>query len=369
MTGIDRYIVRQLTVALIAVTGGLALLIWLTQSLRFVELVVNRGLSFAVFLQLTSMMIPSFVVVILPITTFVVVLFVYQRLASDRELVVMRAAGVSPGRLSRPALTLATIAALCGWLLHAYVVPWSYGQFREFQFEIRNRMAAVLLQDGVFTPVSDDVTVYVRERRADGTLRGLVIHDARDQANPATILAEAGTITSGPTGPRVTLFNGSRQQLDRRSGRLNVLQFSENTLDLAQSRQMEENRARDSRERSVRELLNPDPNEAINPRDIPKFRVEAHQRLSGPLTGISFTLVALAATLTGTFRRHGGLLRPLIGIGLLVGLLALGLAIGNLAARVPMMIPLIWVHALAPGMIAALMLFGPRAALPAWARA
>ncbi len=45
ITRIDRYLFRQLLIALIAVTGGLVALIWLTQSLRFVELVVNRGLS------------------------------------------------------------------------------------------------------------------------------------------------------------------------------------------------------------------------------------------------------------------------------------------------------------------------------------
>lgn len=369
MTGIDRYIARQLAIALIAVTGGLALLIWLTQSLRFVELVVNRGLSFAVFVQLTSLMIPSFVAVILPITTFVVVLFVYQRLAGDRELVVMRAAGLSAGALARPALGAAAVAAVCGWLLHIYIVPWSYGQFREYQFEIRNQMAAVLLQDGVFTQVSDDVTVYVRARNSDGTLRGLVIHDARDRTNPATILAEGGVITPGLSGPRVTLYNGSRQQLDRATGRLNMLQFAENTLDLSQSKRLEENRTRDSRERSIAELLNPDPNEPINPRDIPKFRVEAHQRMSGPITGISFALVALAATLTGAFRRHGGLVRPLVGVGLLVGLLAAGLAVGNLAARIPALLPLVWLHALLPGLAAGFLLFGPYTMQPAWARA
>ena len=68
-----------------AVTGGLVALIWLTQSLRFVELVVNRGLSLGVFFHLTGLLIPNFVAVILPITTFVVVQFVYQRLAGDRE--------------------------------------------------------------------------------------------------------------------------------------------------------------------------------------------------------------------------------------------------------------------------------------------
>ena len=75
MTRLDRYVFRQLAVALIAVTVGLAALIWLTQSLRFIELVLDRGLSFAVFLELTGLLLPSFFAVILPITTFVVTLF------------------------------------------------------------------------------------------------------------------------------------------------------------------------------------------------------------------------------------------------------------------------------------------------------
>src|SRR4029079_18615281 len=95
ITRLDRYIFRQLALALIAVTGGLTALIWLIQSLRFVELVVNHGLSLGVFVELTALLIPSFVPVILPIPTFVVVQFVYHRLSGDREITVMRAAGLS----------------------------------------------------------------------------------------------------------------------------------------------------------------------------------------------------------------------------------------------------------------------------------
>ncbi len=98
---LDRYVFRQLLIALLAATSALVALIWLTQSLRFVELVVNRGLSLWVFLQLTGLLIPNFVAVILPITTFVVVQFVYGRLSGDRELTVMRAAGMSPIALAR----------------------------------------------------------------------------------------------------------------------------------------------------------------------------------------------------------------------------------------------------------------------------
>ena len=357
----DRYILRQLTGALVAVTAGLVALIWLTQSLRFVELVVNRGLSFGVFLELTGLLIPNFVAVILPITTFVVVQFVYQRLAGDRELTVMRAAGLSPGALARPALMLATaVVLLCYWL-NIWVVPVAFTSFREYQFEIRNRMAAFLLQEGVFTQISDDLTVYVRGRERDGTLRGILVEDARQRNSRATILAESGRLVNGPAGPRVLLQNGSRQEIDRNNGRLNVLTFAENSLDLASNTgKNEEQRYRDSTEMSLAELLNPD--NALNPRDIGKQRVEAHRRLSAPLTAASFAMVALLSVLTGTFRRHGNVLRPLIAVLSVVALLALGLSVANLAARQVALIPLIWLHAVLPGLVCAWVLFSPQLA-------
>ncbi len=353
---LDRYIVRQLAIALVAVTGGLVALIWLTQSLRFVELVVNRGLSMRVFLELTGLLVPNFVAVILPITLFVVVQFVYQRLAGDRELTVMRAAGLSPTALARPALVLAGLVVACCYVLNVWLVPVSYAAFREYQFEIRNRMAAFLLQEGVFTAISDDMTVYVRSRDRDGTLRGILVEDARQRNSRATILAESGRLVNGAAGPRVLLQNGSRQEIDRVSGRLNVLTFAENSIDLATGKNGEQ-RYRDAAEMSIAELLNPPATTAA--RDVGKLRVEAHRRLSAPLTAASFAMVALLSVLTGTFRRHGNVLRPLVAILSVVGLLALGLAIANLAARQTALIPLIWVHAILPGLVCGWLLLGP----------
>lgn len=359
LSQIDRYVLRQLLAALIAATGGLVALIWLTQSLRFVELVVNRGLSFGTFLHLTGLLIPNFVAVILPITTFVVVQFVYQRLAGDRELTVMRAAGLSPLALARPALVLAAgVVVTCYWL-NVLVVPVSYTAFREQQFEIRNRLAAFLLQEGVFTPISDDLTVYVRSRDTDGTLRGILVEDERQKNSRATILAERGRLVNGPRGPRVLLEAGSRQEIDRTSGRLNVLTFAENSIDLASSSKNAEQRYRDATEMSLGELLHPD--SSVNPRDVGKLLVEAHRRLSAPLTAMSFALVALLSVLTGSFQRHGNVLRPLAAVLTVVALLALGLAVANLAARQTALIPLMWLHAILPGAVCAWLLLGPQA--------
>jgi lipopolysaccharide export system permease protein len=360
-TQIDRYLLRQLGLAVVAVTSGLVALIWLTQSLRFVELVVNRGLSFRVFFELTGLLIPSFVAVILPITTFVVVQFVYQRLAGDREITVMRAAGLSPLALARPALVLVLLLVCCSYLLNLWIVPAAFGAFRQYNFEIRNRVAAFLLQEGVFTPVSDDLTVYVRSRSPDGTLNGILVDDARQKNSHATIIAERGRLVANGGTPRVLLFDGSRQEIDKQTGRLNVLTFAENAVDLSDPNKTEETRIRDPQEMSLWELFNP---AGIAPeRDYNKLYAEAHRRLASPLTVASFAMVALVAQLMGTFHRYGNLVRPVAAVLSVVGLLAVGLAIGNLASRDPAFVPLIWLHAIVPGVVCAWMLFGPQLGL------
>ena len=356
-TTLDRYVLRQLLAALLATTGGLSALIWLTQSLRFVAMVVDRGLSLRVFLQLTGLLIPSFVAVILPITTFVVVQFVFQRLAGDRELTVMRAAGLSDSAIARPALACAGIAVVLSYALNLWIVPASYHAFREYEFEIRNKMAAFLLQEGVFTPISNTMTVYVRTRDQDGTLHGILVEDDRQKNSRATILAERGELVASGGTPTVLLFNGSREEIDRRTGRLNVLTFARNSIDLSSSNKGEQ-RFRDSAEMSMGELLNPDPH-TVAGRDRGKLAVEAHRRLTAPLTALSFAMVALVGVLMGGFSRHGNTMRPLIAILVVVGLLAAGLVIQNVAARNPVLIPLIWLEAMLPGLVCAVLLFLP----------
>ncbi|MDQ2801712.1 MAG: LPS export ABC transporter permease LptF [Pseudomonadota bacterium] len=356
VTRLDRYVFRQLLFALIAVTGGLTALIWLTQSLRFVELVVDHGLSLGVFLELTGLLVPSFVAVILPITTFVVVQFVYQRLAGDRELTVMRAAGLSPFALARPALALALLVAVCCYALNLWIVPASLGDFRDFQWEIRNRVAAFLLQEGVFTEVSRALTVYVRARDPDGALHGILIDDARQAPTHATILAERGRLVETPNGPEVVLIDGSRQEIDPRTGRLNLLTFKENVIDLNDASRQGA-RLPDMSEVTLPALLDPHP---ANAREIPRWIAEAHKRLATPLTAIAYALVALLSVLSGTFRRHGSIVRPLAAVGAVVGLLALQLVFDDMAARDNALLPLIWAQPVLPALACGWLLFGPQ---------
>ncbi len=68
MTAFDRYVFRQLLAGLILVTAGLTCVIWLSQSLRFVEMIVNRGLTAGTFVYLTGLLLPNFLSIIQLVT-------------------------------------------------------------------------------------------------------------------------------------------------------------------------------------------------------------------------------------------------------------------------------------------------------------
>ena len=59
MSGFTKYVLRQLLVGMIMVTAGLTCVIWLTQSLKFIEMIVNRGLTTGVFMYLTMLLLPE----------------------------------------------------------------------------------------------------------------------------------------------------------------------------------------------------------------------------------------------------------------------------------------------------------------------
>ena len=96
MATLDRYILRQCFGIMIFVTAALSAAIWLAQSLRLIDLIVNRGLSIEVFLYLALLILPRFLDIVLPIGVFIAVLFTFTRLTAESELVVMRSAGLEP---------------------------------------------------------------------------------------------------------------------------------------------------------------------------------------------------------------------------------------------------------------------------------
>jgi lipopolysaccharide export system permease protein len=356
---INRYILRQLAVGMVLVTIGLTTIMWLTQSLRFVELTVNKGASIGTFLELTVLVMPNFLTVILPVALFTVTLFTYNKLISDRELVVLRAAGLSHWALARPAMTLALINIALGLLLNLWIIPKSVESFHQLQYALRSSATGVMLQEGQFSQIGKGMTVYVRARNPEGELLGLIIHDRRNSAKVITIMAERGALVQTDKGPpTVLMFNGTREQVVPGSNRLSLLSFDNYAMEFSDSSDSDEDRVHDARETPTRELFSVSAAE-VGPVIYRQFRVEGHQRLASPLYHLSFAALATACLLVGWFNRRGQADRLVVAITLMVLIQALALGASNLATKALMWVPLMYLLPIITTLVGAWLLAAP----------
>ncbi|MEE2997898.1 MAG: LPS export ABC transporter permease LptF [Pseudomonadota bacterium] len=336
MGQLHRYIFRQLIWWTSVVAVSLTCVVWLTQSLRFVEMIVNRGLSATTFITFTMLLLPTFLSVIGPIAVFAALMFTYNRMVNDSEVVVLRASGMSPFKIARPALVLAVLTTALGYLNTLYVMPATYRDFKDMQREFRSELSTLFLQEGIFNPVAKGITVFVRERSEDGELYGIIVHDERKPDTPVTMMAEKGAIVSSEEGPRVLMINGNRQEVQTNDGRLSLLYFERYTFDLKNIQEEVAKHWREPRERFLHELFQFDkkPNEIFN---YARLRMEGYFRLATPLLYLTYIAIGLAMLLGGDFNRRGQFLRISIAVTTVLLVQVATLGTKSLGEKVPEM--------------------------------
>jgi len=331
---------------MIFVTVVLSFVIWLTQSLRFVDMVVNRGLPVTEFLWLAMLITPRFVTLILPFACVIATIYVYNRLIGDRELIVLRAAGLSNFRLARPAIRLAVVTALAAYALNIYLLPVSFREFSDLRYSISSDYSSMLLQEGSFNTLPSRITIFVRERRGAGVLNGILVHDGRDPDEPVTYMAHEGRLVSTNSGPRLVLIEGNRQQTNRKDGSISFLQFEKQTIDVnIASGTVPTGRKRKPEEMFLWELFDPklQTDEFYGP-IYERYRAEGHSRIVSPMLSVGFVLMALAILLSGDFSRRGQNRRIFAGALVVVAVYSAGIAAFNLSSDNIQLIPTLYAN-------------------------
>jgi len=281
-------------------TGALVGAVWLTQSLRYIDFVMARGLSILSFFKLILFLLPNLIAIVLPFSFFISLLFILNKFDNDRELIVFQSIGLSNVELTKPVLKLATIICLIVYGLNFYFYPLANQYYRSSKNEIINNVTASILSPGEFTTFKK-MTFYIKEKINSQYVTGLLVYDQRNPQRPVSIVAEKAQIVELKNGLRLILINGNRQEVDR-SGQLNLVSFEIYSLDLINNATVIDKEPKPG-EYFITQLLNPPSN--IGTKTSAKLRFEGHQRLLLPLIIFPFTLLALWVFLTGKFNRRG----------------------------------------------------------------
>jgi lipopolysaccharide export system permease protein len=332
---LSNYVLRQLAGPIGLFCFLLTGVVWLSQSLRLLDLVINRGQSAPTFVYLTLLVLPSLLVIILPIGFFAGAMYGLHKLNADSELVVMQASGYSKVQLGIPVMIAAVAVMAATYLCSLYLMPLGQRTMKSAVLDIRADIGAAMLNEGAFNTPADGLTVFIRELSPDGQIRGILVHDNRDAQRPTTYIAENGVLAQTAAGGRLIMQDGTIEQAAGK-GQLSVLKFSRYVFDLDQFSNKQKEQQLEASDRYLNELFWPKfktPPKNKNIRNI--LSAEGHNRLTAPLYCITFALLALAAVTSGRRQRGAYALRLTIFSLLAAMLRIVGYGAQSMAARSP----------------------------------
>jgi LPS export ABC transporter permease LptG/LPS export ABC transporter permease LptF len=196
-TLLDRYVSRELVPPF-----GVGLLLFtfillLDQISQLMRILVSRGADLTTVVRAFVYLLPSIFSVTIPMAFLLGVLLAFGRMASDGEIVALRASGVSPARLLRPVLAASAVAVMLTFYVVAVALPASNQAYRELVFSLVVSKARTGVTPRVF---NDDLipgmVIYVSDIPSEsGEWRNVFIHDERTQSRPNVILAREGRLS------------------------------------------------------------------------------------------------------------------------------------------------------------------------------
>ncbi len=272
-------------------------IVWLSRSLNYIELIINKGLSLPLYFWFVSLIAPKILAILLPLISFASICYSYNKLRSDSEIIAMESAGISKTTLMLPAFFFGLCVALLVFLIEAQISPKNYKKFKTFQSNLRNDFVITSLQEGEFHSPYPNITVYIDKVYKDGQLSNLLIHDTRNKELDSTIIAKEGKISNLSDQPHIIVYDGLRFLYNKNSFQTNIMNFNKYEFAIDIEKQNKHIRFKQVEERSLKELFSNHIN--YNKKIVKEFLAEGHRRISTPFLVIFMSLAAAFTILYG----------------------------------------------------------------------
>jgi lipopolysaccharide export system permease protein len=294
MGSIDKYIFRTTLASFAVVLVSLTGVIWITQALRGIDLMTSQGQTIVTFLGITSLVIPALVLIIAPIALMIAISHTLNKLATDSEIIVMNAAGLSPFRLFLPFVYATCVVAVMVAFIAAYLAPDGMRRIKQWDADITADVLTNILQPGRFAQLDQNLTVRIRERRPGGLLAGVFIDDRRDPKERVSIVADHGTVLKNESGSFLILEDGNLERLEADKRDPAMVAFGRYAFDMSKFSNHDQAVALGIRERYLWELMYPDEDDPIYKQLPGQFRAELHDRFMSPIYPFAFAALTFA---------------------------------------------------------------------------
>ncbi|HXM76755.1 MAG TPA: LptF/LptG family permease, partial [Thermoanaerobaculia bacterium] len=177
---------------------------------------VRRSASLSEVVWLVALSLPWIVVLTLPMAFLLGVLIGISRLSGDSEIIALRACGVGPWAIARPALSAA--AALAGFVFVFYnvILPRANETLSRSLARVAATSVVNVVQPRTFREIRSGLTLFFDRTAPDGrSLEGVFLQlGEEDEHKTEVIVARRGTLTLEGEHLWLDLFSSTLHDYD-----------------------------------------------------------------------------------------------------------------------------------------------------------
>jgi lipopolysaccharide export system permease protein len=289
---INRYLMREIIGIFALGLTIFTLVLLMGRMVKLMELVVANGVPLSEVTRLVILLLPSFLVLTIPMAFLLAVLLAFGRLSSDNEITVLKSCGLSLSALVPPVLITASGAALLTLFISVVAVPWGNTGFKQMTMEVARKYAASAIRERIFRDDLPGIVLYVEQYdESTRLMQRVMIQDSRDPARPLTIFAKSGLVSSddGQGVLRMTLKNGTIHTQQKNDYRLISFQEYLLTAESGRSKPI----VRTEIDMGIAELMQGMTSVKLPPLTRVKMATELQSRFAFPFAVFVFALLAM----------------------------------------------------------------------------
>ncbi len=183
----------------------LLLVLFLDKLFRLADLVISKGAGLMSIIKVFIYIVPSFLVITLPMSLLVAALTTFATMSADSEVTAMKASCISLYSMIRPVFFLAVLIFGFTAVTSLILVPSANTSLKDHLFNMVKSNAMIGLEPGIFSNTFDGMVMYVDKIDSQNNMKGVFISDERSVKEPYTILAKQGKLIANLQTLNVTL--------------------------------------------------------------------------------------------------------------------------------------------------------------------
>lgn len=332
---LQRRLFMELAKVFILSLAVLLLFILMGRAIQLRDMLLGLELGVGDTLRLFGYLCPFFLLMVCPVACMLAVFLTFLRMGTDREMVALKAGGVSLYQMLPAPLIFGALCTGFALWVSLYWLAWGMGNFRAEVLDIAGSRARIVVQPGVFNKEIPGMVFFARNvDPATGVLSHVLVEDSTRPDATMTILAPDGHLgTDYSRGELLFLLKNGRIYTEKGEG-VSVLGFNEYVVRLALSSMFQ---GLDLGPVKPKEMtwtalsaLPVDEIAAQDARLANKIVVERHKRWVFPAACFVLAVFAMPiAAASEGMRRQGGMLLALLLFFVYYSLLSLGITLGE----------------------------------------